>query len=84
MPFCLSTNRYTASGAPLRIDKPEGRSTPLIRVCALKAINSGIRGDVHQAGISPLLFEELTMLLPSGVSSAVDANAARRPTSSAE
>ena len=60
----------TASGAPLRIFTPSGRSRPLIRVYALNGTN------VEPAGGSP--FEEpdccasATIERPSGVSSASD------------
>ena len=41
----------TASGAPLRMRRPSGRSTPLIRVWAVNATNSASRGsDARSTG----------------------------------
>ena len=87
-PFCCSTWRRIASGAPLRICRPSGRSTPLIRVWAVKGMNRAPAGTARSPS-RPCralgrrcrrrrsLWNKSTMLLPSGVSSAAEARAAR-------
>ena len=94
MPSCFWTWRRMASGAPLRIGRPSGRSMPLIRVCAVKGIKRDPVGAATSTlpafrpcrsapSPSPNLWNSSTMLLPSGVSSAAEARAASRPTSTA-
>jgi hypothetical protein len=61
---------------------PSGRSTPLMRVCAVNGTNSRFGGTLTLVLLSRLRLGA-TMLFPSGVSSAMDASAASRPTSAA-
>ena len=92
-PFCFCTCRRIASGAPLRICWPSGMSMPLIRVCAVKGMNRApserpqvARQPRRRDSLPPSppgLWNNSTMLLPSGVSSAAEARAASRPTSAA-
>ena len=88
-PLLSVTNFTMASAAPFRMRRPSGRSTPLMRVCAVKAIDTASRGR----GVGPCGWltgtrsccsNNFTMLFPSGVWSAADASAASRATSSTE
>ena len=80
-PPCDSTKEMIASAAPFLISRPSGKSTPLMRVCAENATNRA--PGVTSTGPRPFFSKAFTMLLPSGVSSAADAIAASRETSSA-
>ena len=77
-PFCSRTKRITASGAPLRIARPPGTSMPLMRVCALNATNSLLAGAIGGPPAWSTSSASFTIDLPSGVSSATEANAANR------
>jgi hypothetical protein len=69
-----ATYRAMASAAPLRIARPP-TSTPLIRVWAVNGTNTASAG-ARTARAPSRAWPSVTMLLPSGVSSAHDASTA--------
>lgn len=66
-----------APAAPLRTCDPSGRSSPLIRVCAVKGTISAPRGSSGEDPASARID------CPSGVASASEVSAAKRVSSSA-
>ena len=74
-------NAFTASAAPLRIFLPS-TSTPLIRVCAEKAMKRALGISARFLPRRPNCFARTTMLRPSGVSSASEASWAASASSS--
>ena len=72
-PPCPATYFWMASMAPLRISRPF-RLTPLIRVWALKCTNSAPSASRSRSRKLYSFFANTTMLRPSGVSSAIEAN----------
>ena len=76
-PAGVATMRSTASTAPLRIDEPLCRSTPDMRVCAVKGRRSRrSRRRRRRRGRAILARASSTIELPSGVSSAQEARSA--------
>ena len=73
LPPLSSTNFSTASEAPLR-SFLSSISTPLMRVWALKGMNSAPRAATSRPRMPYCSLASTTMLLPSGVSSASDAS----------
>ena len=69
VPPCSFTQFITASPAPLRICVPS-ISTPLMRVCAVKGMNSASWSCSSRPRRPYFSFASTTMLRPSGVSSA--------------
>ena len=77
----LPVKACMASEAPFRICLPS-MSTPLILVCAEKAMNFAFGSSEIDLPLRPYFFARTTMLLPSGVSSARDASCAAFASSS--
>ena len=79
LPPCACTCARTASAAPLRrLRKPWGRfrSTPLMRVCAVKGTNAADASMTGSADGPSSDWARATTLRPSGVSSAMEASCA--------
>ena len=68
--------RRIESAAPLRTSREPGRSTPLMRVCALKCTKLAPSAATSRSRRLNFCLASTTMLRPSGVSSASDASCA--------
>src|ERR1017187_4249552 len=80
-PPCSVSQRSMASAAPLRM-RPPSKSTPLMRVCALKGMNWALSARISRPRMPCSCLASTTIERPSGVSSASEDSCAASANSS--